>query len=853
LLFVNEQSYGKLKILIDFLTWGGYCCSMTPNTAGQFRGAKMNTAEARIYHLTKPLVHSDSDLEVVFVLDGKLTIRSGPETYHLKRPDVLVLNPQGGLQKTSPGQIRLSPLGDCFFLFVRIGPSFLSSAFGDIIPVFDCDSSAQDKNFGLLRGILAEIASADTVNSGNGLLFYSRLYRLLDELAAHFVKPGAGIPGGEGDDGIRRQAIHGYIEKNFRFTVGLDELAGFLSLSPQYLSRYFKKLFGVNFHTYITRFRLEKALRELTSTDNPVTAIAYDNGFPNLGAFIKEMKEELGQTPAAYRQARREKTEARETAAEDAVSAGLARIKDSLTVFLEEKKVPSHNQKRISADAAGGASFTKPWQEVINLGFVRDIEKDEFMDQIRLIQKEAPFRYARFQGLFGKSMFSSNEKSEYHFIKIDRIIDLIYQAGLLPFIELGYKLTNVAKRSGTFVFDRGDEREDVPNGEYENVIAHFLKHAVNRYGMQEVSRWRFEYWFPADEQQNYPDKDVDIYARQFSGIKNTIKKIIPAAMVGGPGFVKSSDPESIKNLIKKLAAENCLPDFFSCYVFSAVRVLPEPDGMNNTVYLWAKDDSAKRIAWIKDCVENLYRDLNNEGIKNSISGLFFVTEWNIDFSCRNLIHDSLLKASFILQNSIDSIDQVDVLSYWLASDISAEYTDSDAPLFGGPGLISRHGIRKPAFFAYQFLSKLGDKLLAKGNGYIVTAKSEHEFAVILFNYKYINSRFRFADQIRAMSGDLSGCLEDRENYFFSLEIRNAAPGRYRLRQHILNSHYGSVYDTWLGLSAMESLQSSETAWLERTCVPSLRIDFLESNGSLSIECDLEPNEARLLEISLILE
>jgi beta-xylosidase len=104
-----------------------------------------------------------------------------------------------------------------------------------------------------------------------------------------------------------------------------------------------------------------------------------------------------------------------------------------------------------------------------------------------------------------------------------------------------------------------------------------------------------------------------------------------------------------------------------------------------------------------------------------------------------------------------------------------------------------------------------------------------------------------------MSGDLSRGLEDLENCFFSLEIRGITTGRYKLRQHILNSHYGSVYDTWLGLSAVENLQSSETAWLERSCVPSLRIGFLEGKESLTIECDLEPNEVRLLEINLILE
>jgi xylan 1,4-beta-xylosidase len=136
---------------------------------------------------------------------------------------------------------------------------------------------------------------------------------------------------------------------------------------------------------------------------------------------------------------------------------------------------------------------------------------------IRLIQDEAPFRYARFQGLL--KGFSSGGNSEYRFAKIDRIIDLIYQVGLLPFIELGHKLMNIAKRSSTYVFDKYDERESLPNSEYENIIAHFLKHAINRYGTQEVSRWRFEYWFPPDEQQNYRDEDINVHVRQFISIK----------------------------------------------------------------------------------------------------------------------------------------------------------------------------------------------------------------------------------------------------------------------------------------------------------------------------------------------
>jgi AraC-like DNA-binding protein len=74
-------------------------------------------------------------------------------------------------------------------------------------------------------------------------------------------------------------------------------MAEHFSLSPEYFSRYFKKLFGVNFHAYLRRFRLEYALKDLAVTDKPITAAAYDNGFPNLTAFTKVVREKTGRHP----------------------------------------------------------------------------------------------------------------------------------------------------------------------------------------------------------------------------------------------------------------------------------------------------------------------------------------------------------------------------------------------------------------------------------------------------------------------------------------------------------------------------------------------------------------------------
>jgi xylan 1,4-beta-xylosidase len=250
------------------------------------------------------------------------------------------------------------------------------------------------------------------------------------------------------------------------------------------------------------------------------------------------------------------------------------------------------------------------------------------------------------------------------------------------------------------------------------------------------------------------------------------------------------------------------------------------------------------LAWAKEFIQSF-----DPSIKK-----FFVTEWSLDFSARNRLHDSLMKAPFILQNSIDAIDAMDVLCYWLASDISVEYSDSSAILFGGPGLLSRNGIRKPCFFAYHFLSMLGPVLLAKGDGYIITSKSENNYAAILFNYKYISNQSRLRNDYRELERDPREFLEDTESLTVNLRISGTQPGQYKITQHILNTHSGSVYDTWKRLSSVDELSDSETSWLEQTCVPFLQIDFIaDTDGRILLSCELEANESRFLEISRILE
>jgi xylan 1,4-beta-xylosidase len=371
-----------------------------------------------------------------------------------------------------------------------------------------------------------------------------------------------------------------------------------------------------------------------------------------------------------------------------------------------------------------------------------------------------------------------------------------------------------------------------------------MKHMINRYGTEEVGSWRFEMMITRRNSSQFETSDIDSYIELFLKIQRVIKTWSPDSQMGGPGF-NLGFPDDFDKMVKilyVLNTKNCSPDFFTVYAFSLSSIFPGSDmtGSGN-IKFWAKDECGGRIARAKTFIQS----------QDPSAKRFFVTEWSLDFSCRDMLHDSLLKATFVLQNCINSIGTIDTLAYWLASDISAEYSDSSAILFGGAGLVNRHNIPKPSFFAYRFLSSLGHRLVAKGEGYIITAKSANNYAAVIFNYKYIKDSVRLEGVFRGHIFKEKEFLEDTKNLSLTLNLKGLVSGRYKVRQQVLNHLQGSLYDAWGKLGLAEELQAIEVDYLRNACVPAMKIDFISCDGLFTLEYELEPNEVRLIEISLV--
>lgn len=79
-------------------------------------------------------------------------------------------------------------------------------------------------------------------------------------------------------------------------------LASLVYLTPDYLSRLFKKSTGKSLSQYIRQVRMERASELLRTTSRKVIDIGTSVGYANYSYFCQSFREYFGRSPEKYRQ-----------------------------------------------------------------------------------------------------------------------------------------------------------------------------------------------------------------------------------------------------------------------------------------------------------------------------------------------------------------------------------------------------------------------------------------------------------------------------------------------------------------------------------------------------------------------
>jgi AraC-like DNA-binding protein len=99
----------------------------------------------------------------------------------------------------------------------------------------------------------------------------------------------------------RINAVYEYLLKHFREQIQLPEIAAKFNMSDSAFSHFFKKCASKSFTQYLVEMRLGYACRLLVETEDSISEIAYQSGFPNLSNFNRLFRKNKEITPMAYR------------------------------------------------------------------------------------------------------------------------------------------------------------------------------------------------------------------------------------------------------------------------------------------------------------------------------------------------------------------------------------------------------------------------------------------------------------------------------------------------------------------------------------------------------------------------
>jgi xylan 1,4-beta-xylosidase len=113
-------------------------------------------------------------------------------------------------------------------------------------------------------------------------------------------------------------------------------------------------------------------------------------------------------------------------------------------------------------------------------------------------------------------------------------------------------------------------------------------------------------------------------------------------------------------------------------------------------------------------------------------------EWGRSWFPHDPLKETALEAAFIVKTMAECSQEADAFGFWCLSDIYNQAGFQSSEFQGNYGMLSLHGLRKPAWFAHQLLSRLGDRRLPCEGGdelnAAVATRTATGLAVLVYAY-----------------------------------------------------------------------------------------------------------------------
>jgi xylan 1,4-beta-xylosidase len=425
-------------------------------------------------------------------------------------------------------------------------------------------------------------------------------------------------------------------------------------------------------------------------------------------------------------------------------------------------------------------------------------------DWRRLLKKchdDLGFQYVRFHGLLNDEMSvcvkrrsgdGQGEEIQYSFFNIDSIFDFLLTIGMKPFIELGFMPEALASGTQTCFHYKGNVTPPADYHEWEKLIKSLTLHLVDRYGVEEVRSWFFEVWnepnlsfFWAGTQEEY----FKLY--QYS--TRAIKSVDSRLRVGGPA---TSVNAWIPQMVEFCQRTGIPLDFISTHHYPTDDPLWRNSGLTMEEFFHQFPGGFGKYE------RGILRKMTRKAKAEAGELPLYYTEWNTSALLPDDIHDEPYAAALGAKTIADNDGLVEGYSFWTFSDLFEEQGQYPKPFHGGFGLLTLHGIPKPAYRVFELLHQMGTHRLKVEEDSGTTVEmlatvDEGRVKFLIYNHQIPGADIREEEVVLHLRGVVSG----QPGFMFRIDNESANPKgkwiamgcpEYPTREELEEIHQASI-------------------------------------------------------------
>ncbi len=442
--------------------------------------------------------------------------------------------------------------------------------------------------------------------------------------------------------------------------------------------------------------------------------------------------------------------------------------------------------------------------------------------------------YIRFHGLLDDDMHVVKRAADgqlvYNWHRIDRLYAGILRAGLKPVVELSFMPGALASGKSTIFYYRGNTTPPAHISQWGNLIHALARHLEKRFGRREVRSWYFEVW-------NEPNGMLSTggfkaYFAMFAAADRAIKSVDPQLRVGGPA---SAGLGWISRFIAACHKQHLSVDFVSSHTYGC--------GPHKWPGLKRK---GLRVAANPRAIAGGIDEARQKIQKSAMPRLpLMITEWGPSYSARDAVHDTYFQAVWLLEQVHAMKHPPFIMSYWAISDIFEEDGPQVYPFQGGFGIFNPQGIKKPTFFAMQYLNELKGRQINTHDANSIAVAHRGGVTLLAWNYHWPRQTSRDDDFYSLPHPSVPART-------INLNISDLPPGEYQLRIYAVGYRHNdayTLYQHWgrphkLSLNQLKALRdATENKPLVKKTIT------VRTHGTWKYQLKMRTNRILLLKLS----